>query len=194
MRKKIAYLLAGACALLLCSCGFDGEKEITTIQVEKDGSLTSTIVEAFDREYYDQDDLKEYTLDAVAAYNTASGGDVSVSGVSQKDGVVEVEMKYGSAADYAGFNGKELFLGTVEQAYDEGKDLDVLLQDVSDPGKTAGKNEILQLGEKHLLILEEEVAVELPGKILYVSDGTEVLGAKSVIAHPREGACYILYH
>ena len=193
MRKGIAGVLALLCSVVLFGCG-STEKEITTITVEKDKSLTSTIVEAFDRDYYDTEDLKEYTLDAVAAYNTASGGAVSVSKVEAKDGVVEVQMKYGNAQDYAGFNEKEFFVGTVAEAYDAGLDLDVLLQDISDKSRTAGKNEILQMGEKNLVVLEEEIAVEVPGKILYVSGGTEVLGTSRVVVHPGGGASYIIYN
>lgn len=194
MRKGIAVVLAVLCSVMLPGCGTSAEKEITTITVEKDNSLTSTIVEVFDRDYYDADDLKEYTLDAVAAYNTASGGAVSVSKVEVKDGVVEVEMKYGNAQDYAGFNDKEFFAGTVAEAYDAGMDLDVLLTDASDDSKTVGKNEILQMGERNLIILEEEIAVEVQGKILYVSDGTEILDSKHVVAHPGAGTAYIIYN
>lgn len=194
MKKWIAALLIMLCAYVFTGCGSKAEEDTTTIAVEKDGSLTSTIVEAFDREYYDAEDLKEYTLDAVAVYNAAgSDREITVSKVEAKDGTVRLQMKYGSAADYAGFNGKEIFAGTVAEAYEEGMDLDVTLTDVSEEGVSVGKSEILQMGEKKIVILEEDVAVRVPGKILYVSEGTELLQSKSAMVHPVNGKAYIIY-
>ena len=194
MKKWITGLLAILCTLSFTGCGGKESEEMTTIHVGKDGSLTSMIVEAFDREYYGEEDLKEYTLDAVALYNAGGAErEVSVAKVEAADGMVKLQMKYKSAADYAGFNGKEMFCGTVAEAYDADIDLDVTLLDAADPSKTIGKSEILQMGEKKLVVLEENVAVEVPGKILYISDGTEVLKEKSVIAHPGDGRTYIIY-
>lgn len=194
MYKKIIGICTVLGVLSLTGCGSAGNAEMTTIEVEKDGSLTSMIVEDFEKEYYDAEDLKEYTLDIVAAYNAAEEGrKVSVSKVEVKDGVVKLLMKYPNAADYTGFNGKEFFCGTVAEAYDNGIDLDVTLVDAIDHANKVGKSEILQMGEKKLVVLEEDVAVQVPGKILYISEGTELIEGKSVIAHPGDGRTYIIY-
>lgn len=194
MRKWIAVILAVLCAASLTGCGSAKDADITTIAVSKDGSLTNTIVEEFEKEYYDTEDLKEYTLDAVAAYN-ASGADrdVSVSKVEEKDGVVVLQMKYPNAENYAGFNGKVFFAGTIAEAYESGMELDVTLQDVSDKEKTVGKSEILQMGEKKIVIVQEDVALEVPGKILYASDGTEIMEAKRAVMHPGDELAYLIY-
>ena len=194
MRKWIAGILTVLCAVSFTGCGDAKDTDITTIKVGKDKSLTGTIVEEFEKEYYDADDLKEYTLDAVAAYNAAGADrDVSVSKVEEKDGMVTLQMKYPTAEDYTGFNGKLFFTGTVAEAYESDMNLDVTLQDVADENKTAGKSEILQMGEKNIVILQEDVAVEVPGRILYASDGTELLTTKRAIMHPGDGLAYLIY-
>lgn len=194
MRKWIAAILAVLCAATFTGCGSTKDTDITTIAVGKDGSLTSTIVEEFEKEYYDAEDLKEYTLDAVAAFNAAgTDRDVSVSKVEEKDGTVVLQMKYPNADNYSEFNGKVFFAGTIAEAYDSGMDLDVTLQDVTDESKSAGKSDILQMGEKKIVILQENVAVEVPGKLLYASNGTEIMGAKRAIAHPGNGLSYLIY-
>lgn len=194
MRKWIAVILAVLCAASFTGCGDVEDTDITTIKVGKDKSLTGTIVEEFEKEYYDAEDLKEYTLDAVAAYNAAgTGRNVSVSKVEKKDGMVILQMKYPTTEDYTGFNGKLLFAGTIAEAYESGMELNVTLQDVTDGNKTVSKSEILQMGEKNIVILQEELSVEVPGKILYASDGTELLAAKRAIVHPGNGLAYLIY-
>ncbi len=194
MRKWGALLLPILCMCFLFGCGDKANEDITTIQINKDGSVSGTIVEEFEKEYYEAEDLKEYTLDAIAAYNASGEGkEISVSQVDAEDGIVRLQMKYGSAKDYADFNRRYLFAGTVEEAFEAGENLDVTLVDATDATKTIGKSEILQLGSRNVVMVGEDVAVKVPGKILYLSEGAELKNSKTALLHPNGGNAYLIY-
>lgn len=179
----------------MAACGSAVSAEETAVILNKDGSITGRIVEEFGKNYYGEEDIREYTQKAIGVYNAKTGNDKSTSltKVEVKDGTVYLTMEYESAADYTAFNKKLLFAGTVAEAYEAGYDLDVTLQDVSEEGSSIGKSEILQMGDHHIVIAEETVKLNLPSKALYVSDAVKLADAKNVMAGGGSGYTYVIY-
>ena len=127
-----AFVLAG-----MTACGNTKGAEGSVIAVSKDGTVTDTIREPFDQDYYSQQELQDEVLKAVASYNSGMGNEaITVSKVQVDDGVTDVEMKYRSAEDYAAFNRETFFIGTPAQARLSGFDLNKVYTAVSDPSKT----------------------------------------------------------
>ncbi len=185
MRKIRIITLVLFAGLFMMSCGKDSvenkveaENEMvatTGIQISKDGSIIETIVEDFSSEYYEEDSLKNMILSEVAEYNKSSDEDISVEKFQVKDKEVTVLMKYPSAAVYTEFNkndynSKELFYGTIAEAYEEGYSLDVTLQNVKNEEESIQKEELLSMGESYILISGEPIKVKTYGKILYIGD------------------------
>ncbi|MDO4332238.1 MAG: hypothetical protein Q4C58_06060 [Eubacteriales bacterium] len=172
MRKSLALMLASVVMMLgLAGCG-SGESAVTatTIEIRKDGSVIHTIVEEFSEDYYDVEALGREIQDACDSYNaTAGSGAVATGEVEVTDGVLTVQMTYQNASAYAGFNKQALFTGSVKDAYNAGYDLDVTLYSIQDDGEAIGKEDLLNMGEKHIVILREAVDVRVWNKVLYVS-------------------------
>ncbi len=185
MRKIRTLILVLFAGLFLMSCGkenvenkVEAESEIvstTGIQVSKDGSIIETIVEDFSSEYYEEESLKNMILSEVAEFNKNSETDISVEKFQVKGKEVTVIIKYPSAAVYTQFNkneynNKELFYGTIAEAYKDGYSLDVTLQNVKNEEESIKKDDLLGMGERYILISGEPIKVKTFGKILYIGD------------------------
>ncbi|NLL76402.1 MAG: hypothetical protein GX235_04035 [Clostridiales bacterium] len=183
MRKlgTVAGVVFAGLALWGCGEGdIDSKAEAaaasnTIIEVQKDGVIVETIAEDFTADYYNEDELRNMVLSEVAEFNKNSEQDISVDKFENKDGIIKIVMKYPSAEAYTDYNSsefdnKQLFCGTVKEAYDEGYSLDVTLQSAGNEEESIGKDELLGMGEKHILISNVPFRVQTFGKILYLGD------------------------
>ena len=68
MRKLICICLLACGIFFLAGCG-NSVPEGNAISVDKKGTITSTITESFDKDFYDADELKEEIDSELADYN-----------------------------------------------------------------------------------------------------------------------------
>ena len=178
MRKILTGILMMIClSAVLSGCGSDPKVTETTIEVKKNGSVIHTIVEDFSEEYYDLEELTALMLDSCDAYNEGAGK----KAVSVGD-------------DYASFNGQALFAGSIKDAYNAGYTLDVTLQPAREGESPISKDDLLNMGEKNLIIVREAVAVRMWGKPLYYSQDVEPAGdAKTVRVTDPDMLTYIVF-
>ena len=194
MRRIIAGMLIVITILMLAGCGREAEVTTNTVIVEKKGKVTGAIVEDFAQDYYNSDELKQMVEEEVTSYNESSGGeDVSLNRFEVKDGIAKVYLDYDSADTYTAFNGKTLFTGTVAETYDAGYDLDIKMTDANDSTVTIGKDDILGMGDNHIVITEEPVNVRTYGKILYISDGVSLVDYKEATVSEDAGTAVIIF-
>ena len=122
--------------LTLAGCGqSDLKADTDTVYVEKNGAVLSMDVEAFDQEYYDEAELKEFVDSEVADYNGQHGEkSVEVKDLSVEDGTAKLKLAYRTVDDYTAFTGVELYQGKVVQAMAAGYDFDVDFAAVDEDG------------------------------------------------------------
>ncbi len=178
MRKAFAAVLTAAALFAAAGCGgVDGDPppDRSLLQIKKNGRVEQTIVEPFDREYYDLEELEDMIQQSCQEYNDRMGrGRVSAKRASLEDGVLTVEMRYKSAEDFADFNGQAMFVGTVDQARDAGYQLDMSLESADAQLPGADLRTLLSMGDSHLLLWRGEGDVSVWGEILYYSSGVEL--------------------
>ncbi|MDE5825643.1 MAG: hypothetical protein K2H91_13300, partial [Lachnospiraceae bacterium] len=175
----------------------------SSISIEKDGSISSTIVEAFSGSYYYEDGeeglkpMIESSIDEYTSENAAA--QIKLKSLKVKDGVVKVLMEYGDYQAYAGFNSEDFFAGTVRDANMAGFDLNVILKSVSDNTQIS-KPELLGMGDSHIVIeiienTEEadQIRVNCFDEILYISDGVTTVGKKSADVSLTDGYRIIVF-
>lgn len=208
MKKWKKILLPLLAVFLLGGCG-KTTVEVTTIAIQKDGSIVHTMIEDFGEESVDM--LQSMMTEKVAAYGSASGaGDgIMVDEVEAEEGVVKVVMTYPDAEAFDGFMNMDVvavdpalrapfFYGTVEDAYMQGFDLEISLQSVEGEGMLSGKSDILALGENKIIIYDNEMNLGAPVQIstqeepLYISDNVTVAGKKAVEVSETDELAYIL--
>lgn len=165
------------------------------IGTEENGEIVHTIVEDFGESYYDLDELKSSTEEMIADYNSSAGADrVKLNSAQTQDGVVRLVMTFKSSEDYSGFYRQALFSGTVKEAFGAGYDLDVTLNSVKEEGTTISKQDILDMGDKHVAIVRENINIRPYGDILYMSSDV-TLGAdgKTAVVTNGESLSYIIF-
>ena len=197
---------AGILAVLMiwltaCGSGADaGQETMNSLTLDKDGSVENTIIEGFDKDYYDLDGLNTMIKDSIEQYCRQNPtAEITLKGSEVSDGQVRVSMKYDSAASYMGYNSKTLFAGTIQEAYSEGYDLDISLTDVKDSSNTIGKQELLEMGQKHIVIMElpstmtDGMRLQCFGEILYVSDGVNSVSKKTADIEQSQGVSVVVF-
>lgn len=209
MKKGNRILFAAVMVFLLAGCGKAAETEMTTIAIQKDGSITHTMIEEFDEASADA--LQSMMAEKVTAYNngnTGAGG-VAVDTVELEDGVAKVVMTYPDAGAFDGFMNMDVvavdpalrapfFYGTVEEALMQGFSLDITLQRVDKKETLQGKNDLLERSGNKLIIYDNEmnlgepVRISLQEKPVYVSGNVTAAGKKLVEISGTADLAYIL--
>ncbi len=190
MKRKTAIIFSMILSLsLLAGCGSKLDVEESTVYVDKDGSVISVDIESFEKDYYDESELKDYVKEEVEDYTSENGKkSVSLEDVSVDDSTATLKLKYASADDYTNFNGIELYTGTVVKAMAAGYDFNVDFVSVRDGSVTgtATRDEILENDDYKVAIIKANTDVKVDGTILYVSSENVKVTAKDTVSI-REG-------
>lgn len=186
MKKLFSISLALlAIAGLLTGCGKSLEADRDTVYVQKKGTVVSAAIADFDKDYYDEEELKKYIDERVEGYQQEHGKDsVSIDKFSVEEGVAKLFIKYAGYAEYEDFNGVTLFSGTVPQALAEGYRFDdAEFTEVKD-GEAAGSADSKAVSETDakVIILSEKVDVKVDGTIRYVSSQYTTIKAKDTVS------------
>ena len=197
---------AGMLAVLMlcltaCGSGTDaGETDMNSLTLAKNGSVENTIVESFDKEYYDLEGLNTMIGDSIEQYCTQNPtAEITLTRSEVTDDKVKVNMKYDSAATYMGYNSELLFVGTVQEAYAAGYDLNLSLASVRDETDRIGKQELLEMGEHHIVLMEipdsmeNGLRLECYGDILYVGDNISVVSKKTADIEQTQGVSVVVF-
>ena len=192
MKKWRAVFLMVCVAGLLCACQKETDVDTNTVIIDKKGQITEAIVEEFNQPYYDLDELKSNIEGQVASYNTQSGNAeaVSLDKIELTEQTVHVNITFADYNAYTGFNEKELFAGTVADAYSAGYEFPQMKQT---DGTAISQADVLELGEKHAVILEEQQQVKVPGKITHISDGVSLVDDKTAVNLNEGQKAFIIY-
>ena len=192
MRQGKILLLMCICAMLLCGCSMKFSAEENALYVNKDGEIVSAIVESFDKEYYDAEELQGMLEQSIVEYNAENGKDsIELDSFKLDNGVLKVIMNYLTWADYSNFNEVQFFAGKLSdiQGKNYGKNLSFVSRDGSQT-LTFGEIE----GEYYVILVEENIVVQTAGKIAYVSENVQVEGEKLArLKEDATGIGYIIY-
>ena len=186
MKRRISILLLAAAALmLLAACGDSLDVDNNTVYVKKNGEIIGASVESFDKDYYDEDELKAYIEERVDAYQ-ADNGDKSVvmDEFSVKNQTAKLNIKYAGYEDYAAFNEVEMFTGTIPQAMAAGYSFNDTFLKVEDGELTdsISRDELTENSKYKVVILSEKVDVKVKGTVLYVSEDYTTITAKDTVS------------
>lgn len=202
-RLQKAILIGTSCMLALGGCGsakVPSTVDTTSIVVNGDGTVTSYVVDIFDKDYYSVDELQTMAAEEVAEYNdanatvdTASAPAISLEKVELLEDTDKVMVlhQYNSVESYADFNDSVLFYGTIGQAMANGYDLDVDLIKVN--GTDVMDSATLKTNsQKNILITDENAFIYCPKKVAYVSHEAVINEDGSVDTTQSDSYIYIL--
>lgn len=192
MRKFTALWILAGSMFLLAACG-KTIPEDDTISVNKKGNITCTVVEDFDKDYYDAEELQAEIEEDIAAYNINFAQDhLTLETFEVNEGVAVLQTEFDQAKYYADYSGMTLFVGTVGEALEEGYSL--YGECMGADGALTDLGSIEEAHELKVLVLEEAVRVEVPGTIVCVSRAGNVVitDKKEAVVNEAQQA-FIIY-
>lgn len=193
MRKTVLLLLAAA--LLLAGCGGkESTEDVTSLDFRKNGKVVHTIVEDFSASYYSLDELESQVQAQVDTYNENAGSErIEINSAEVTDGVITMVMTFQGAEDYSSFYRQALFCGTVLDAFNAGYDLNIELMSVQEEGTTIGRQDLLEMGDRHIIVAREPIVVRPYADILYASSSVQVSGNREATVTDSQALSYIIF-
>lgn len=192
MRKWKSLMLLGISAVMLGGCSMKFSAEEDAVYVNKKGQVLGAIVESFDEDYYDADELQGMLEQDVVEYNGENGkNSIEVDSFKVSGGQVKVIMNYADWADYAHFNDVQFFAGKLADI--QGKNYGA---NVTFTGRDGSETLTLDQieGDYYVILLEEKIVVQTAGKIAYVSNNVSIEGEKLArVNEDATGLAYIIY-
>ncbi len=193
MKTKIV-LLCISVAILLGGC-LEKENDYaeTTLKLQKRGHVSESIVENFDKDYYNLEELKGEFTQMIGAYNDSIGSEeIKLKKIELKDSLVYVDIDFNGPSDYESFVGEKLFVGTIGDAYDNGYTMDVVLKG-TEKGDKIEKIQIMGMPERTVIILSEHVRVKTFKDIAYVSANVDLIDSDEArVLSESDGLAYIV--
>ncbi|MCM1387639.1 MAG: hypothetical protein NC231_09935 [Bacillus sp. (in: Bacteria)] len=181
MRKWKKLIFVMTAAFFLAGCGSVGVPDMNTISVMKDGKITQTIVDGFERNYYNPEELEQMAKEKIARYSDSEEAIVCESVESSGDKII-VKMVYQSGTEYTNYNNRELFCGTVGEAFEKGYSLKDI---VGEDGEVISDEELSAIRENHVVIVQtkalEQLDVNVYDKILYTSENVMRPGKRDAL-------------
>lgn len=165
--NKCKYLLLGVVVALLCTACSDETQQMTTISIDKKGTVEHTIVEEFGAGY-SLDDLQQMLLGEVASFQknhiTDTADEIKVSKVEMTgEDQVLIQMTFPTVEDFTLFQNmkavekRDFFFGTVKEAYDAGYSLNVTLHEREDDSVLLDQTGILSCGDQKMIIYDPNI-------------------------------------
>ncbi len=196
MRKAIGFI-----ALFGIGCALTGcqrfESEVTGISISDKNVVRQVIKENFDASGYSEEELTSQIEYEINTYNDAAGVKcIKSDKLKVKDGVAEIRLIYATPEDFASFNNEDFYVGGMYDAIKEGYTFQGSFNSV-DTGSIKEEgiwgSKLMSSGENYkTVVVSEPTAVQVPGKIKYISDNMKISGPTIAVAESSDLA-YIMY-
>lgn len=200
MRKQIVVCFT-AIAVMMLVTGCGAKEDRTTLHIKDGGKIVENITEDFDKDNYDEKELKKFVNQEIDDYIDKTGEkSVKSSGFSVKDGKAYMTVKFNSAKVYSDFNGETLYTGTVVQAVADGYPLDEHFYAVEDGKvkKSATEKTVANRDTYKVVITSENLDVTVKGEVVFVSRHDVKIKDESTVSIQKENEddtslTYIIY-
>lgn len=197
MKRKVLFGLIFLQVFISAGCaGIGKDPTESSLSIDKKGVVSAVIVEPFEEEYLSLDELQKMIDFEVADYNTDKGTKaISAEPAYLNENQVIEKMTFATYQDYALFNERNMFVGTIEEAKAKGYQFQVALENLEEGGDYISPDELNRLSDFFILIVDEPGEYKLYGTPGYASNGVTLTGKKSVsVSEEMEGIAYILFH
>lgn len=169
VKNSIALLAVIMMLAALSACGLGSNASKlgnSSVEIKKDGSVVSTIIEDFTESYYNVDELKEMTENEVNSFIVSKGeGAAELKSVDANDGKVKLIIEFSSTDNYEEFNAETLKYETVTDAVLAGQlDVNTL---VDKDGNAIDPDKAAVLSDQHVVITKSAGIIAAPYKIKY---------------------------
>lgn len=176
----------------------------SAIYIKDDGTVTYAICESFEEDYYDKGDLKETIKNEIDDFNAGSSSSefdsAKLVSFKEKKDVVTVIMEFkkvndfiGYIKDYNGEGSKDIFIGDVAEATDNGIKISGDFYAVEE-GKLTDetvKASDIKNSEDKMILLREQMLVQVDGTVKYLSANCSI--KDGIVTVTDDETAYIIY-
>ncbi|NLJ97467.1 MAG: hypothetical protein GX321_09985 [Clostridiales bacterium] len=162
-----------------------------TILIKRDGSIYATIVEDFDKSYYNLTELNEFVAEEVNAYNQKIGStEVTIEELELKNSKAILLLKYSKMAHYSAFNDVP---AAYYSASTENVALELPNQYVNAKRDTVvDKSTAMKNGKNKVLVLYEPYEIIVEGDIKFYSSNATLL-ENNIVKSNSDNMTVVIY-
>lgn len=178
--KKWIGMLCFLLAFGLAGCSSSKfQPSVSSLYIEKDGSLKQAIVESFEKGYYSLQEFQGMLEKEIEAQNNRYGEEkIVVDNLEVKDDTLYLLLSFADADTYEAYEDTYCFVGSVDEALDEGLGFSMVFKDVDYEEYSAA--DVTENKNLHVLVVNEEGIVQLESAVKYVSNNVEIISEHMV--------------
>ncbi|MBS6396061.1 MAG: hypothetical protein KH452_02745 [Clostridiales bacterium] len=195
MKKWISAVCVLMTVLVMVGCGSSFDPSATSLYIQDNGVITQAIVETFEKDYYSVAEFESMIEKEVAAYNGRYGKDaISVTRLEVEEDTLYLLMDYTDAEVFSQYNEVYFYMGTVEEALDEGLSFNMVFKDAEYEEHTAA--DATSKKSSHVAVVRDEGIIQLEKPVKYVSNNVEIISEHMLQVMPiedKEEYAYIIY-
>jgi hypothetical protein len=184
--KWIARLIAIlTMALVLVGCGKDeGWKKWTTEQlaIDKNGQVIYCVVDSFEKNFYDLDELTGMAVKEVASFNgenkegeNAPATVLEVARLEEDENAVRVTYQFDKGSTCGSFLDTKLYYETVEETFEQKHVFTGTVLYDKGGSITLDEPNKVKLRTKHVLVTDFKGVMHLPEDVMYYTNGVKLL-------------------
>lgn len=165
----------------------------STVYIEKDGKVQSLSVESFEKEYYNEGELKNFIEKEIASQQKERGEDsVSIKEFTVKEKQATLQLQFAGLEDYQAFTDTDVESGTYNPEIIKSKQIDTVIE-VGSKSKQAIA-QIEDVDNLNYIFLKDPEGIQLlfDNQIKYCSENVTILD-ENLVSIPADEQCCILY-
>jgi len=186
MKKFLLYAILALCLVLSAGCK-KKDRVITAEEVKNN----TVLVEVFDKNYYNLDELINFVTNQINKYNQENGSDsIIMDSLTLNEGNAVMILSYAGLAHYNAFNKVETAFTTTADAKSSKLELPEVYLSAKD-GAYASPDVALKNGKYKVLVFNEKTNVMIDGTIKFFTNGK--MNGKSNFETGSEEQSVIIY-
>lgn len=195
-----AVLLAAGCSKKDKEASESDTKRNATLTVDEQEAIVITYTEAFDKSYYDKEELESRTAEELAEFNKTASGDGSavMESLKVKDGTVVMKIRFADEKVYVDYVKKyvkpdaetKLFVGTYKEAVSAGHKFSGKFTSGEDLSVAEAKD-FKETDGLTVVYTNEAQKILVPGDIMYFSESVSLEKGLAVTSEGKDN--YIIY-
>lgn len=188
---KMKMTIAAVLLLVLSLAGCSSEEgpvvhDSQAITINAEGGVLCELVEGFEKDYYDVDELKSIVSEEISEFNKERlrSDAAQLVEIKKAGDNVRMSIQFATTSDFMEFGDGLLVYDTVTSARDAGYTFSGDLKDKNDEKITTKALSGLQ--DAHVVICDQIYTIETPYDIKYHSSGVSLAGKRTAV--PEQGA------
>lgn len=187
----------GLSVLLLTGCGdnkLPTDYEKTSVILGETGSVKLLLIEEFDRDYYDVDELSAMAKTEVTSFNEEHQEEAVLESIvrHQDDSHVELTYSFENADCFSDFTGSSLFYGTVQEALDRNVKFPSGFRAAKD-GSVIADIEVKASKKYYIMATDEKCIIYSSLKPFCFSEGVVITEDGGIDLGSTVGTAYVVF-